>query len=124
MKLLILSDIHGNWPALEAVLEAKARGTMSPSAVTSWITAPTLPTVYTGSPNTPSSAFAATTTTPWLSALIATVSGLFREASLATRTWHRTLLTPDDLAFLPPAHALVVRVGGKAFPHGPRHAAG
>lgn len=24
MKLLILSDIHGNWPALEAVLQAEA----------------------------------------------------------------------------------------------------
>ena len=24
MKLLILSDIHGNWPALESVLDAEA----------------------------------------------------------------------------------------------------
>jgi hypothetical protein len=39
MKLLILSDIHANWPALEAVVPPNLTRMPSPSAATWSITA-------------------------------------------------------------------------------------
>jgi len=100
MKLLILSDIHGNWPALEAVLQAEG----------SWDAVAFCGDVVDYGPHPVECVH-------WVAqhaefrvrgnhdnALAFGVDchcmGSFREASLATRAWHRTLLAPDDFAFL------------------------
>ncbi|HKI20538.1 MAG TPA: metallophosphoesterase family protein [Isosphaeraceae bacterium] len=100
MKLLILSDIHGNWPALEAVLRAEG----------SWDAVAFCGDVVDYGPNPVECLH-------WVAehaefrvrgnhdnALAFSVDcrcmGSFREASLVTRAWHRTLLDPADLALL------------------------
>jgi len=100
MKLLILSDIHGNWPALQAVLQAEQ----------SWDAVAFCGDVVDYGPN-PGDCL------HWIAqnaefrvrgnhdnALAFGVDcqcmGSFREASLATRDWHRTLLAPEDVSFL------------------------
>jgi putative phosphoesterase len=100
MKLLIISDIHANWPALEAVLRAEG----------SWDDVAFCGDVVDYGPHP-------VECLRWLAryaryrvrgnhdnALAFGVDcrcmGSFREASLATRAWHRTLLAPDDFAFL------------------------
>jgi putative phosphoesterase len=100
MKLLILSDIHGNWPALQAVLKAER----------SWDAVAFCGDVVDYGPNP-------VECVRWIAkhaefrvrgnhdnALAFGVdchcTGSFREASLATRAWHRTLLASDDLVFL------------------------
>jgi len=65
VKLLILSDIHGNLPALEAVLKLKARGTPWHSAATSLIMVRTRLSACAGLPSTPSIGCGVITTTPW-----------------------------------------------------------
>jgi putative phosphoesterase len=100
MKLLILSDIHANWPALEAVLHAAGSWDAvafcgdvvdygpHPVECLRWVAEHARYRVRGNHDN----------------ALAFDVDchcmGSFRQASLATRAWHRTLLSPDDFAFL------------------------
>jgi putative phosphoesterase len=100
MKLLILSDIHGNWPALEAVLEAEGSwDTVAfcgdlvdygpyPGDCLHWIAKHAEFRVRGNHDN--ALAFG----------VDCHCMGLFREASRATRLWHRTLLADNDIAFL------------------------
>jgi putative phosphoesterase len=100
MKLLILSDIHANWPALEAVLHAAS----------SWDAVAFCGDVVDYGPHP-------VECVRWVAehadfrvrgnhdnALAFGVDchcmGSFREASVATRAWHRTLLAPADIEFL------------------------
>lgn len=100
MSLLILSDIHGNWPALEAVLQAES----SPDAIVFCGDA----VAYGPQP---------VECVRWLARHAQHVvrgnhdnalaleqdcqcAGTFREFSLATRAWHRTLLGRSELGFL------------------------
>jgi putative phosphoesterase len=100
MKLLILSDIHGNWPALEAVLAAEPEhdGVVfcgdvvdygpQPVECLRWLAENADHSVRGNHDN----------------ALGFDVDcrcmGTFREYSVATRAWHRTLLAPTDCDFL------------------------
>ncbi len=100
MKLLILSDIHGNWPALEAVLAAEPEHDAAvfcgdvvdygpqPVECLRWL-AENVDHVVRGNHD---------------NALGFDVDcqcmGTFREYSLATRAWHRALLNPTDREFL------------------------
>jgi putative phosphoesterase len=100
MKLLILSDIHGNWPALDAVLHAEGSWDAVafcgdvvdygpyPVECLRWVAKHAAFRVRGNHDN----------------ALAFNVDchcmGSFRQASLATRAWHRALLSPDDIAFL------------------------
>src|SRR5579884_2537917 len=100
MKLLIISDIHGNWPALEAVLQAEpafdavafAGDVVDygpyPVECLRWV-AEHADYVVRGNHD---------------NALAYDVDcrcmGSFREYSLATRAWHRTLLSESDRQFL------------------------
>jgi putative phosphoesterase len=100
VKLLILSDIHANLPALEAVLHAEGSWDAvafcgdvvdygpQPVECIHWIAEHATFRVRGNHDN----------------ALAFDVDchclGSLREASLATRAWHRTLLAPGDLAFL------------------------
>jgi putative phosphoesterase len=100
MKLLILSDIHGNWPALEAVLAAEPERDSvvfcgdvvdygpQPVECLRWLMGNTDHIVRGNHDN----------------ALGFDVDcrcmGSFREYSLATRDWHRTLLSDADRGFL------------------------
>jgi putative phosphoesterase len=125
MKLLILSDIHGNWPALEAVLRAEGSWDAvafggdvvdygpQPVECLRWVATHAEFRVRGNHDN----------------ALAFDVDcqcmGSFREASLATRTWHRALLSPDDVAFLRTLPTLLwFEFGGQHFrmshatPHG------
>jgi putative phosphoesterase len=100
VKLLILSDIQANWPALEAVLHTE--GTWDavafcgdvvdygphPVECLHWVAEHAEFRVRDNHDN--ALAFG----------LDCHCMGSYREASLATRAWHRTLLAPDDLAFL------------------------
>ena len=100
MKLLILSDIHANWPALEAVIHTEG----------SWDDVAFCGDVVDYGPNP-------VECVRWVAqharyrvrgnhdnALAFDVDCHGRlplhEASEATRAWHRTLLAPDDFAFL------------------------
>ncbi len=100
MKLLILSDIHANWPALEAVLRAEG----------SWDAVAFCGDVVDYGPNP-------VECLRWIAGhaefrvrgnhdnalgygVDCRCMGSFREAAVATRAWHRTLLAPDDFAFL------------------------
>jgi len=100
MKLLIMSDIHGNWPALEAVLQAEP----------DWDTVAFCGDVVDYGP-CPVECIA------WLrdhashlvrgnhdNALAFNLDchcmGTFREYSLATRAWHRALIGDRDRTFL------------------------
>jgi putative phosphoesterase len=100
MKLLILSDIHGNWPALEAVLQAE-RGWDSiafcgdvvdygpqPVECVRWLAGHADHLVRGNHDN--ALAFG----------LDCRCMGSFREYSLATRAWHRTLLAVPGVEFL------------------------
>jgi putative phosphoesterase len=125
MKLLILSDIHGNWPALEAVLEAEADFDAAafcgdvvdygpcPVECLRWV-AEHADHVARGNHDN-ALGFD----------LDCRCMGSFREYSLATRAWHRTLLSESDRQFLrrmPTLHWF--EWGGKHFrmahatPHG------
>jgi putative phosphoesterase len=100
MKMLILSDIHANWAALEAVLQTEGSWDVvafcgdvvdygpHPVECLRWVAQHAGFRVRGNHDN----------------ALDFDVDchcmGSFREASLATRGWHRTLLTPHDVAFL------------------------
>ncbi len=100
MKLLILSDIHGNWPALEAVLAAEPdrNGVVfcgdvvdygpQPDECLRWLMVNANHIVRGNHDN----------------ALGYSVDcqcmGSFREYSLATRDWHRTLLNEAECEFL------------------------
>lgn len=100
MKLLILSDIHGNWPALESVLQAEADADTiafcgdvvdygpRPVECIRWLAANGDYMVRGNHDN----------------ALgfdrDCRCMGSFREASLATRSWHRTLVGAQELEFL------------------------
>jgi len=100
MKLLILSDIHGNWPALEAVLAAEPEHEAvvfcgdvidygpQPVECLCWLTENADHLVRGNHDN----------------ALGFDVDcrcmGTFREFSVATRAWHRTLLKSTDREFL------------------------
>ena len=100
MKLLILSDIHGNWPALEAVLTAEPERNAvvfcgdvvdygpQPVECLRWL-AENAGHIVRGNHD---------------NALGFDVDcqcmGSFREYSLATRDWHRTLLSDADRGFL------------------------
>jgi putative phosphoesterase len=100
MRLLILSDIHTNWPALEAVLRAETTcdavafcgdvvdyGPCPGECVRS--VAEHAEHVVRGNHDN-ALGFD----------LDCRCMGSFREASLATRAWHRTLLGEADRAFL------------------------
>jgi putative phosphoesterase len=100
MKLLILSDIHGNWPALEAVLEAEPDfdavafcGDVvdygpCPVECIHWLRDHADHLVRGNHDN--ALAFD----------LDCQCMGTFREYSLATRAWHRTLVGESDREFL------------------------
>jgi len=100
MKLLILSDIHGNWPALEAVLQAEPDfdavafcGDVvdygpCPVECICWLREHADHCVRGNHDN--ALAFD----------LDCRCMGSFRECSLATRAWHRTLLGEGDREFL------------------------
>jgi putative phosphoesterase len=100
MKLLILSDIHGNWPALQTVLQAEAGfdavafcGDVvdygpQPVECIRWLAENGDHLVRGNHDN--ALAFD----------LDCRCMGSFREASLATRAWHRTLVGPIDREFL------------------------
>jgi putative phosphoesterase len=100
MKLLILSDVHGNWPALEAVLRAEG----------GWDAVAFCGDVVDYGPQP-------VECLRWLAGhadhlvrgnhdnalgfdLDCRCMGSFREYSLATRAWHRTLLSETDRLFL------------------------
>jgi putative phosphoesterase len=100
MRLLIVSDIHGNWPALEAVLAAEPERDAvvfcgdvvdygpQPVECLRWLMVNARHLVRGNHDN----------------ALGFEVDcqcmGSFREYSLATRDWHRTLLSDADRGFL------------------------
>ena len=100
MRLLILSDIHGNWPALEAVLAAEPKRDAvvfcgdvvdygpQPVECLRWL-AENADHVVRGNHD---------------NALGFGVDcrcmGTFREYSVATRAWHRTLLNHAECEFL------------------------
>ncbi len=100
MKLLILSDLHGNWPALEAVLRAEPEydaiafcGDIvgfgpHPIECLHWVTENALYRVRGNHDN----------------ALGFDVDcrcmGGFRDLSIATRAWHRSLLSDSEREFL------------------------
>jgi len=100
MKLLIVSDIHGNWPALEAVLQAEPNcdavafcGDVvdygpCPVECIRWLAENATYLVRGNHDN--ALGFD----------LDCRCMGSFREASVATRAWHRTLLTRSSLEFL------------------------
>jgi putative phosphoesterase len=100
MKLLILSDIHGNWPALEAVLQAEADfdavafcGDVvdygpCPVECIGWLRDHADHLVRGNHDN--ALAFDQD----------CRCMGSFREFSLATRAWHRTLVGEGDRQFL------------------------
>jgi len=100
MKLLVLSDIHGNWPALEAVLQAEADfdavafcGDVvdygpCPVECIRWLREHADHLVRGNHDN--ALAFD----------LDCRCMGSFREFSLATRAWHQTLLSEGDREFL------------------------
>lgn len=100
MKLLILSDIHGNWPALEAVLQAESDcdavafcGDVvdygpCPVECIRWLRVHADHCVRGNHDN--ALAFH----------LDCQCMGSFREFSLATRAWHRTLVDEADREFL------------------------
>lgn len=100
MKLLILSDIHGNWPALEAVLRAEPDydGVAfcgdavdygpQPVECVRWLAENADHLVRGNHDN--ALGFD----------LDCRCMGSFREASLATRAWHRTLLGDAEREFL------------------------
>jgi putative phosphoesterase len=100
MKLLILSDIHGNWPALEAVLRAEPDfdavafcGDVvdygpCPIECIRWLRGHADHLVRGNHDN--ALAFD----------LDCQCMGSFRQYSLATRAWHRTLVSEADREFL------------------------
>jgi putative phosphoesterase len=100
MKLLILSDIHGNWPALDAVLQAEPDfdavafcGDVvdygpCPVGCIHWLREHADHLVRGNHDN----ALAFDHDCQCM--------GSFREYSLATRAWHRTLVDEADLEFL------------------------
>jgi putative phosphoesterase len=116
MKLLILSDIHGNWEALTAVFRAEHSWDAVafcgdvvdygpyPVQCLRWVAKHAEFRVRGNHDN----------------ALAFDVDchcmGSFREASLATRFWHRALLLPDDVAFLRSLPTLLwFEFGGQHF---------
>ncbi len=100
MRLLILSDIHGNWPALEAVLTAEPEHDAvvfcgdvvdygpQPVECLRWLTVHAGHVVRGNHDN--AIGFG----------VDCQCMGTFREYSLATRDWHRTLLSDQDREFL------------------------
>jgi putative phosphoesterase len=100
MKLLILSDIHGNWPALEAVIRAERDydavafcGDIvdygpCPVECIRWLAEHADHLVRGNHDNALSFD------------QDCRCMGSFREYSLATRAWHRTLVTAADRVFL------------------------
>jgi putative phosphoesterase len=100
MKLLILSDIHGNWPALEAVLRAESDfdavafcGDVvdygpCPVECLRWVA------------EHPDHAVRGNHDNALGFDLDCRCMGSFREYSLATRAWHRTLLCDSERRFL------------------------
>jgi putative phosphoesterase len=116
MKLLILSDIHANWSALSAVLNAERSWDAVafcgdvvdygpyPVQCVHWLAAHADFSVRGNHDN----------------ALAFDVDchsmGSFRHASLATRLWHRAFLSPDDVAFLRSLPTLLwFEFGGQHF---------
>jgi hypothetical protein len=110
MKLLVLSDIHGNWPALQAVLGAEPGwdevafcGDVVdygpfPVECLRWVADHAERGVRGNHDN--ALGFD----------LDCQCMGSFREYSLATRAWHRTLLSEPDRLFL--GHMPTVRSFG------------
>jgi putative phosphoesterase len=100
MKLLILSDIHGNWPALEAVLRAEPDHDVvafcgdvvdygpHPTECIRWLADNAAYLVRGNHDN--ALGFD----------LDCRCLGSFREAALATRAWHDTLVPRSERAFL------------------------
>lgn len=100
MKLLILSDIHANWPALEAVLAAEPDYTAvafcgdvvdygpNPVECVHWVARHADFTVRGNHDNAVGFG------------LDCRCMGSFREYSLATRAWHKSILLESDLEFL------------------------
>jgi len=100
MKVLILSDIHGNWPALEAVLAAEPEHDAvvfcgdvvdygpQPVPCLRWV-AENADHVVRGNHD---NALAFDADCGCMST--------FREYSIATRAWHRGLLNNGDVSFL------------------------
>ncbi|MHB1037276.1 MAG: metallophosphoesterase family protein [Pirellulales bacterium] len=100
MRLLILSDIHGNWPALEAVLAAESQHDAvvfcgdvvdygpQPVECLHWVMAYATHLVRGNHDNALGLDLDCGCARP------------FRAYSFATRAWHRTLLDDADLKFL------------------------
>jgi putative phosphoesterase len=99
-KLLIISDLHGNWPALEAVLNAEANFSAvaccgdivdygpEPVKCLRWVRENVQHVVRGNHDN--ALGFD----------LDCRCMGSFREMSVATRAWHRTLMSDADLEYL------------------------
>jgi len=99
-RLLILSDIHGNWPALEAVLAAEPERDAAvfcgdvvdygpePVECLRWLVQNTTHAVRGNHDNA------------LASGVDCQCMGTFRDYSVATRDWHRTLLRDQDREFL------------------------
>ena len=100
MKLLILSDVHGNWPALEAVFLAEPERDAvvfcgdavdygpQPVECLRWLRQNATHAVRGNHDNAVGFG------------VDCQCMGTFREYSLATRDWHRTLLSDQDRKFL------------------------
>jgi len=100
MKLLILSDIHGNWPALEAVLAAEPERDAvvfcgdavdygpQPVECLRWLVKNVRHLVRGNHDN--ALGFGED----------CQCMGTFREFSVATRAWHRSLVSSEDREFL------------------------
>jgi putative phosphoesterase len=100
MKLVIVADIHGNWPALKAVLEAEPDADTfaflgdvvdygpHPGPCLRWVAANAEHRVRGNHDNALASGVACRS------------MGSFREFSIVTRLWHETQVTHADREFL------------------------
>jgi putative phosphoesterase len=116
MKMLVLSDVHSNWPALEAVARTEATWDElvfcgdavdygpHPAECVRWLRATATHAVRGNHDN--ALAFDQD----------CRCMGPYRPYSLATRAWHRTLLAADDIEYLRHLFALdVFERGGRHF---------
>lgn len=100
MRLLILSDIHGNWPALQAVLEAEPDpdGVLFCGDVVDYGPLPVECLRWVATHAT--RAVRGNHDNAVALGLDCQCMGSFREYSVATRAWHQTLLSEADREFL------------------------
>ncbi len=100
MKLLILSDIHGNWPALEAVIHAEPVFDAVAFCGDVVDYGPCLVECIRWLAYNADHLVRGNYDNALAFDLDCRCMGSFREYSLATRAWHRTLLSEADREFL------------------------